>query len=171
MSDTDRPSDEALVPSPPPSTLPAPLTGPTLAQGAQFREVPNQPVPLQPVAAPAQAAQVNTAPQPQQAYGLPPGMVMPNITIVNNNTAAQTGAGVVVVGQKSLGLAIVLTFFFGPLGMLYSTVPGAIVTFIIGFISILLGGWAMVVILWPIELIWTYTGVKKHNARLYLRAA
>ena len=107
----------------------------------------------------------------QQAYGVPPGMVMPNITIVNNNTAAQTGAGVLVLGQKSLGLALVLTFFFGPLGMLYSTVPGAIVTFIIGFISILLGGWAMVVILWPIELIWTYTGVKKHNARLYLRAA
>lgn len=162
MSDNDTtPRPQPLAPATPEAYLAAPPQ-------AQLREVPT----TQAMPAPSQDTPVTSGPQPQGAYAaLPPGMVMPNITIVNTNTAAQTGAGVLVLGQKSLGLALVLTFFFGPLGMLYSTVPGAIMTFIIGFVSLLLGGWVVVVILWPIELIWTYTGVKKHNARLYLRAA
>lgn len=32
---------------------------------------------------------------------------------------------------KSVGLAVFLAFMFGPLGMLYSTIPGAIVMFIV----------------------------------------
>ena len=42
-------------------------------------------------------------------------------------TQWQQGGGSVVVVQrrKSVLLALVLTFFFGPLGMLYSTVPAA----------------------------------------------
>ena len=34
---------------------------------------------------------------------------------------------VVLPPQKSVGLAFILTFFFGPLGMLYSTVSGAMI--------------------------------------------
>lgn len=39
---------------------------------------------------------------------------------------------VIVQSQKSMGLAIILTLFFGPLGMLYSTIAGGIIMFIIG---------------------------------------
>ncbi len=37
---------------------------------------------------------------------------------------------------KSVGVAFLLTFFFGPLGMLYSTVSGALIMIAVG----LLGG-------------------------------
>ncbi|ULH14035.1 hypothetical protein MF271_00720 (plasmid) [Deinococcus sp. KNUC1210] len=149
--------------------------GIALSQGmppAQLREVPVGATVLQP------GQPLASVPQPGELHpsqvgmpnGWPAGVVMPNITIVNNNTA-QTGGGLLGANQKSLGLALVLTFFFGPLGMLYSTVLGAVVTFIIGFIGLLLTGGFIFLILWPIQLIWTYAGVKKHNARVYLRAA
>ena len=38
---------------------------------------------------------------------------------------------VVIVQPKSIGIAIILTFIFGPLGMFYSTVTGAIVMMLI----------------------------------------
>jgi hypothetical protein len=62
-------------------------------------------------------------PQPyQQAYPYPP---QPPITV----HATQT---VVVVGnRKSVGLAVLLAMLFGPFGMLYSTVVGAIVMFLV----------------------------------------
>ena len=34
---------------------------------------------------------------------------------------------IVVRAPKSVGVAILLTLLFGPLGMLYSTVPGALI--------------------------------------------
>ena len=43
---------------------------------------------------------------------------------------------IVVVPTKSLGLAIFLGVAFGPLGLLYSTVTGAIIMF---FVNVLVG--------------------------------
>lgn len=55
---------------------------------------------------------------------------------------------------KSVLLAFVLTFFFGPFGVLYSTVVGGIVMLflclIIGTLTIGFG----LVLLWPICIIW-----------------
>ncbi len=63
---------------------------------------------------------------------------------------------VVTAPQKSVGVAFVLTWFFGPLGMLYSTVSGALImlgvsvigTIFIGIVTFGLG----LIVLWP--LIW-----------------
>ena len=48
---------------------------------------------------------------------------------VYQNYSPPYGSTTVVVlpPQKSVGLAFILTFFFGPLGMLYSTVSGAMI--------------------------------------------
>ena len=56
--------------------------------------------------------------------------------------------------RKSIVLSLVLTFFFGPFGMLYSTVTGALVMLVL---YIALGiptlGWALAG-LHPIAMIW-----------------
>jgi hypothetical protein len=60
---------------------------------------------------------------PQYAQAPQPGIAVQQ-TVIN------------VGGQKSVAGAVLLAFFFGPLGMLYATVPGAIVMF---FVNILIG--------------------------------
>lgn len=74
---------------------------------------------------------------------------------------------VVVIGErKSLGAALVLSFLFGPLGMLYATVTGALVMFAINVVLLFvtLGiGWLLT---WPICMIWAASAVSSHNGRL-----
>ena len=71
--------------------------------------------------------------------------------------------------QKSVGLAIILTIFFGPFGMLYSTVSGAIIMFlvqialvfvIIATFGLGLGG---EIIVWPLQVIWAATAANRKN--------
>jgi hypothetical protein len=65
--------------------------------------------------------------------------------------------------RKSVVIALLLTFFFGPFGMLYSTVTGAIVMLIL---YVALGiptlGWALAG-LHPIALIWAAWAAHKSN--------
>jgi hypothetical protein len=69
---------------------------------------------------------------------------------------------VVLAPQKSVGLAFLLTFFFGPLGMLYSTVSGALVMLaglVIGtvFIGIVTFGLGLILywpLVWVASIIW-----------------
>ncbi|ASQ90011.1 hypothetical protein CHL67_02895 [Prosthecochloris sp. GSB1] len=73
---------------------------------------------------------------------------------------------VVVVPTKSMGAGILLSFLFGPLGMLYATIPGALimmaVSFIVGFMTMGFGA----LLLWPVCMIWTALAVKSHNEKL-----
>lgn len=119
------------------------------------------------------AAQVAPPPQidPQIAAQMAAGaqQAAPNITIINQNT--QHATPMLVVREKSMLVALLLTFFFGPLGMLYSTIPGAIVTFILNLvIGIPTAGLALF-LLWPIQMVWTYMAVKNHNSGQLRRAA
>jgi hypothetical protein len=63
---------------------------------------------------------------------------------------------VVMAPRKSVGVAFVLTWFFGPLGMLYSTVSGALIMLGVSVVgSIFIGAVTFglgLVVLWP--LIW-----------------
>lgn len=80
-------------------------------------------------------------------------------------------APLVVVTAKSAGVAILLTLLFGPLGMLYSTVLGAlimmIVTAIVGFLTYGIG----LIFTWPICMIWAAVAAGSHNRRAMRRAA
>ncbi len=68
-----------------------------------------------------------------------------------------------MTNRKSVVLSLALTFFFGPLGMLYSTVVGAIVMLVL---YIALGiptlGWALAV-LHPIAMIWGALAASRSN--------
>lgn len=73
---------------------------------------------------------------------------------------------IVTRSPKSMGIALGLTFFFGPLGMFYSTIWGAIIMIIIssivGFITLGLG----LIITWPICMIWTGIATSSYNKKL-----
>jgi len=73
---------------------------------------------------------------------------------------------VVVKAEKSMGVTILLTFLFGPLGMLYSTVTGAIVMLVVNvLIAILTLGFGLV-FTWPICIIWAAVATSNYNKSL-----
>lgn len=73
---------------------------------------------------------------------------------------------IIVKGEKSMGIAILLTFLFGPLGMLYSTVTGGIVMmFLGGFILLITFGFGALLI-WPICIIWAAIATNQYNNKL-----
>lgn len=84
--------------------------------------------------------------------------------------AAQYPPAVVVMPRRSVGVAFLLALLFGSLGMLYATVPGAIVTFfmylfciIVGFFSFGLG-WLLALPVWIIGIIWACSAAGRTQA-------
>jgi uncharacterized RDD family membrane protein YckC len=77
------------------------------------------------------------------------------------------GNTIVVVNEsKSVGIAILLTVLFGPLGMLYSTVPGALIMIAI---SIVLGFFTLgfsLLLTWPASIVWGAMAASAHNQRV-----
>ena len=77
------------------------------------------------------------------------------------------GQTVIVVSKKSVGIALLLTFFFGPLGMLYSTFLGAAVMFVVNLLAFFLTAGLGLIVTWPIGLIWSALAVRaKNNAAI-----
>ena len=73
---------------------------------------------------------------------------------------------VITISTKSVGIAIILTFLFGPLGMFYSTVGGAI---IMSLISIVVGLFTLgfgFFVTWPICIIWGALAASSYNKNL-----
>lgn len=69
------------------------------------------------------------------------------------------------VETKSVALAAVLGFFFGPLGMLYSTVVGAAVMFVVcTFVGFVTFGFGLI-LMWPICAIWAAVSASATNDR------
>ena len=66
--------------------------------------------------------------------------------------------------RKSVVLSLVLTFFFGPFGMMYSTVVGGLIMLVL---YVALGiptlGWAIAV-LHPIAMIWGAVAASRSDA-------
>lgn len=98
-------------------------------------------------------------PAPPGAYPYPPH-------VVNVSVNAATGP------PKNPGTATLLAALFGPLGMLYATIPGAIVMFCANLVILVLGvvtfgvGLFLGVFTWIGGMIWAYAAAKGHNERL-----
>jgi hypothetical protein len=80
--------------------------------------------------------------------------------------AYQPGQVTVVTTTKSMGISILLTILFGPLGMFYSTIVGAIVMLvlsaIVGILTVGLG----LIVTWPICVIWAAIATSNYNKNL-----
>jgi len=73
---------------------------------------------------------------------------------------------VVVKTEKSMGVTILLTILFGPLGMFYSTVTGAIVMIVVsGLVAIVTLGLGLI-ITWPVCIIWAAVSTNNYNKSL-----
>jgi hypothetical protein len=73
---------------------------------------------------------------------------------------------VVVTATKSLGIAILLTALFGPLGMFYSTIPGAITMLIVSLVIGLVTFGFGLFLTWPVCVIWGAMAAKAYNEKL-----
>ena len=73
---------------------------------------------------------------------------------------------IIVKAEKSMGITILLTIFFGPLGMLYSTVTGAIVMIIVNIIVAIITLGFGLFITWPVCIIWAAVATNKYNKSL-----
>jgi hypothetical protein len=82
----------------------------------------------------------------------------------------QPATRVVVAPRKSLILSLVLTFFFGPLGMLYATIGGALVMIAVSIIAALLTAGGSIVITWVISMIWGALSVERYNRKMFEKA-
>ena len=81
------------------------------------------------------------------------------------NANEQVQRVIVVSAPKSVGIAIILTVLFGPLGMFYSTIVGAIIMTIISLIVVLMTaglGWFLTL---PVCVIWGALAAKAHNEK------
>lgn len=78
---------------------------------------------------------------------------------------------IVVVGKaKSVGAAFILAFFFGPLGLMYASVIGGLVMFVIGLISFFLLPIIGYVFVHIGCVIWAIVAANNANANLHKQA-
>ncbi|MBA3829041.1 MAG: hypothetical protein H0X33_08900 [Taibaiella sp.] len=89
---------------------------------------------------------------------------------MEQQTQAPQQTVVVISKQKSAGLAFILTFLFGPLGLLYSSVGGGIAMVImgviIGFVTLGFG----LIFVWIACIIWAVVAVNGQNKKMAANA-
>lgn len=99
------------------------------------------------------------APPPQQHYGAPAHAAAyhpaPQVQVNQINVAQQP--------QKSVGVALLLTFFFGPFGMLYSTIAGGLIMLAANVVLGTLTLGLFLFISWPIQMVWAAVAASNSN--------
>lgn len=76
-----------------------------------------------------------------------------------------------MAAAKSPLLAALLGFFFGPIGLIYATIKGAIIMFLVNIaVGIVTFGFGLF-LTWPICALWGYIAAQKHNERIALLAS
>lgn len=78
----------------------------------------------------------------------------------------QTTNVMITVSPKSQGISFLLTFLFGPLGLFYSTVLGAVIMLILGGIITVVTLGIGAIPVWLVSIIWGAIAVNYHNAKL-----
>ena len=73
---------------------------------------------------------------------------------------------VVIRSRKSMGVALLLEFFFGPVGLLYASALGGVVMFVLSVIVGVLTLGFGALLMWPICMIWVAIAVNSHNKQL-----
>jgi hypothetical protein len=112
------------------------------------------------------AAQPQPQPQPpwQQQPPPPPYGYQPQPIYVTQQVMVPTHFA--TVAPKSVGTALILAFLFGPLGLLYASVTGGIVMFIITLVvAIPTLGFGLLLTV-PACMVWAAIATNNYNTRL-----
>ncbi|MBL8963788.1 MAG: hypothetical protein KF787_10490 [Phycisphaeraceae bacterium] len=72
----------------------------------------------------------------------------------------------IVIERKSVGLAFLLAVVFGPLGMLYTTVAGAIVMLIVTAVVGALTAGVGLLVTWPACVLWACVSAARSQRRM-----
>jgi hypothetical protein len=83
-----------------------------------------------------------------------------------NSTPSQTTTVIVVGKSKSVGVAFLLAFLFGPLGLLYASILGGIVMFVLGLILFFLIPIVGGILAWIGCMIWAVIAANQANANM-----
>ena len=93
-------------------------------------------------------------------------MVIASYILINMENSGKNVQIIVTRSTKSVGIGLLLTFIFGPIGMLYATVWGGfimmVVNLLIGIPTLGLG----LLLTWPIQLIWVAVSIRSYNRKL-----
>lgn len=73
--------------------------------------------------------------------------------------------------QKSMGVAIVLTILFGPLGLFYASVVGGAIMIVLSLVLGLITFGFAIFLIWPACVIWAAIAVNKENAKFAAQAS
>jgi hypothetical protein len=103
---------------------------------------------------------MNTVEPPGGGVNRSAGMGSPPPVAVQQTTVIQMGS------QKSVAAAVLLALFFGPLGMLYATVSGALIMFGISFVIAIVTLGLGLLFIGPICAIWAGIAANSYNNRL-----
>lgn len=82
------------------------------------------------------------------------------------STEATRSSTTIMIRQKSTGIALVLSFLFGPLGMLYATVAGGIIMFVVSIPIVLFTGGLGLLLTLPLGMVWSASAVNSYNKQL-----
>ncbi len=73
---------------------------------------------------------------------------------------------VVVRAQKNVGVAIILAILFGPLGLLYASVTGGMLMFVLSVVVAIATMGVGLLLTWLLCIPWAYIAATGYNARL-----
>ncbi len=74
---------------------------------------------------------------------------------------------IVYIERKSVGLALLLTILFGPLGMLYSTVMGALIMLVVTSVLAYFTFGASLFVTWPLCVVWGCLAARRSKRRVF----
>lgn len=65
--------------------------------------------------------------------------------------------------KKSVAAALLLTFFFGPIGLMYATVIGGLLFTVVSVFAAFATFGLSLAITWPLSMVWAAIAVNRHN--------
>ncbi|MBK7886744.1 MAG: TM2 domain-containing protein [Bacteroidetes bacterium] len=84
-----------------------------------------------------------------------------------NNPSGNASQSTIVTiqSQKSMTTALLLSFFFGPLGMLYSTITGALIMFLLSVLAALFTFGIGLFFTWPVCMVWAAVAARNKSSK------
>jgi len=83
-----------------------------------------------------------------------------------NTTPSSTTHVVVIAKQKSVGMALLLSFLFGPLGLLYASVTGGIIMIILSIVIGIFTFGIGLIFTWIGSIIWAVVAANASNQKI-----